>query len=350
MKGRIIVPLACIFLAAAALLLVGVSRETKTPRRQLMQLDPKTIELKRQSMMDASGKLLLSTLPRDFTEEPGNQLYVKFILKCLAEHVVSSGVHVLLYTADDAVEKHVVQNKMPLQIKRIEKRNEVDFSLFTKMMHSEWPNASGYAFLNGDICPSAEFLKDVKNFFAAKCSTADGNAPTSNARERWRFSTTNRHDVDLTKEELTSLDPLGTLENAVASGRGKPYNNGGVDFFGWNREMFLEHILPTLPNFSMPLKYADNYMYKDAKCNGLVFNPYHAKLYHVNHGKLYKQSGKKFGMRESNFVEIAKVNTTKWKEKRCAYMPTMKNSAHCKQNNNDFLCHAPDPFTCKLDT
>jgi len=47
MKGRIIVPLACIFLAAAALLLVGVSRETKTPRGQLMGLDPKTIELKR---------------------------------------------------------------------------------------------------------------------------------------------------------------------------------------------------------------------------------------------------------------------------------------------------------------
>jgi len=46
MKGRIIVPLACIFLAAAALLLVGVSRETKTPRRQLMQLDPRTVELK----------------------------------------------------------------------------------------------------------------------------------------------------------------------------------------------------------------------------------------------------------------------------------------------------------------
>eukprot|EP00957_Ditylum_brightwellii_P211619 15366385-Ditylum_brightwellii.AAC.1 len=42
MKGRIIAPLACIFLAAAAVLLVGISRETKT----LMQQDPKTIELK----------------------------------------------------------------------------------------------------------------------------------------------------------------------------------------------------------------------------------------------------------------------------------------------------------------
>mmetsp|Transcript_18707 Transcript_18707/g.28416 ORF Transcript_18707/g.28416 Transcript_18707/m.28416 type:complete len:480 (+) Transcript_18707:49-1488(+) len=81
MKGRINVPLACFFLAAAALLLVDISRETKTPRRQLMQLDPRTVELKSGVMTGATPVGTANTAvvaPNNIKENPFVQEKIRF--------------------------------------------------------------------------------------------------------------------------------------------------------------------------------------------------------------------------------------------------------------------------------
>jgi hypothetical protein len=224
---------------------------------------------------------------------------------------------------------------MPLQVVPIPKVNETDFNLFIETMYKLWPNAASYAWVNGDVCPSIGFVNEVSSFLTANCTSGD----------TWRFATVTRFNVKLEESELEEENPHHILQNKS----GNPYTAGGVDYFAWSRDMFISHILITMPKFSMPLAAADNYLFEDADCNSLVYIA-SSKLYHIEHTHLPPPKSE-FGTNKTflynNWETRAAVNRSTWNKANGRNVPN--SAGFCSlRSESDFVC--PGGITCSRST
>ena len=231
----------------------------------------------------AAEKMILTTLVLPI--EGHGQMhvdFVKFHLRCLGSLASQTAeiASIAVYSSDKAVNEYIESSDLPIQAVAISPHEERDFGTLVRRMAELWPDASSYGFMNGDICPSISILETVNQFNVARCPS-DKDAFT-----RWRFATTVRWNVFLHRfDEPTALaDPLAHVEMAHLKKRNR-YSLRGVDFFAWNREMYHEHIVPSMPNFTLPLFVADHYLLHDASCNALVLmtemSVPSAKLYHL---------------------------------------------------------------------
>jgi hypothetical protein len=237
--------------------------------------------------------LVLSTLARDIAfQHPHRVGLVTFHLLALASMVkqTKTRVRIIVYTADEMIQEYVNKEDLPLQVVMIPKAGETDFNFFLENMYTLYGDAKAYGFFNGDIHPTVMFIDQVNGFFQAHCPSNKRND------SNWRFASTLRYDVVVPLDKLLkahdqeSDDPLRVLSTAP----GELYWKNGVDYFSWNRAMFVEHILPTIPKFTMPLERADNKIWEDADCNALVFTANFKTdklLYHVNHRHLPPANG-----------------------------------------------------------
>lgn len=248
----------------------------------------------------------------------------------------------MIYTTDPATRDYIDKSDyLLLKPLLIAQEHETNVRLLLETMHTSHPNARSYAFVNGDVCPSIEFIDQVHTFHDATChhSGEDENKDSS----RWRFASVLRSNVRLSKKALrrSPHTELSRVVNATL------YEFRGIDFFGWNKEMFLKHVLPSIPNFSMPLYAADHFLMEDAHCNGLVFIPdetiYHVEHKHLPvpaHGFWPNQTIKTYnaGLRDD-------FNRSSWKRlKGIRY--AIQSASHCLWNheNATFSC---DNFTCE---
>ena len=231
----------------------------------------------------AAGKMILTTPVLPITGHSQRHAdFVKFHLRCLASLASQTAEisAIAVYATDEAVLEYIDDSDLPLQAVMISPSEEKDFGTLVRRMGELWPDAASFGFMNGDICPSISILETVNQFNVARCPSE------KDAFTRWRFATTVRWNVYLNRfdEPTAQKDALAHVEMAHLKKRNR-YGLRGVDFFTWNREMYHEHVVPSMPNFTLPLFVADHYLLHDASCNALVLMTEEsvpsAKLYHL---------------------------------------------------------------------
>lgn len=284
--------------------------------------------------------LVLSTIPRGMTgEHPDRIKHIAFHAHCVSQ-VVSlthpdNHVKVLVHTPDEGIAGYINETLFNLEVVVIPKEKEMDFVWNLHRMQERYPNAQGYGFFNGDICFTPSYLDAIHHFFSSQCND-----------NQWRFVSGLRYEVETKLNELNLTHPL---ETALQWFR-KPFKLGGVDFFAWNRDLFLQHVLPHTPQFVMPLWCADNYIHRDGNCNALTLNPEHgyskdAIVLHFNHREerngMPSSRNSDWDRQESidtnrplceNARAEAKLSNSTWKTNQCRGKPFAW-SNHCVHNN-----------------
>lgn len=231
----------------------------------------------------AAEKMILTTPVLPITGHSERHAdFVKFHLRCLASLASQTAEisSIAIYATDKAVIEYIDESDFPLQAVMINPSEEQDFGFLVRRMGELWPEAASYGFMNGDICPSISIIETVNQFNTANCPSEKDDFT------RWRFATTVRWNVYLNRfdEPTAQKDALAHVEKTHLKKRNR-YGLRGVDFFAWNREYYHEHIVPSMPSFTLPLFIADHYLLHDASCNALVLMTEEsvpsAKLYHL---------------------------------------------------------------------
>jgi len=309
---------------------------------------------------NTTGRLVLSTMPRGITDQHLNRIkYAKYHLKCIAEVAkVSPNVHIVIYTSDEDLAKYVEEEsradgELParLEVSRIPPKEDKEFSVLLRRLSTLHPEASGYGWMNGDICPTPAFIEAANTFIAANCPEGKGFEVES----QWRFISGNRYNAEKNMEHL-DLSSQSAFEIAYTSPR-EQYTGGGADIFIWNRAMYIDHLLPMIPDFSLPLWAADNFFLEDAQCNSLCLLaeygwssdaiPIHLAHYFRNGvrtretAKLKHDEGWGWHSRQlDNWEQRAKVSRSTWKMKGCQSRPIAA-ANDCKYN------FATESFDCR---
>lgn len=247
---------------------------------------------------NTTGRLVLSVMPRSVTAPKAN---AESALRCMAEAVATSDVHVVLYTHDEELVQYVEEESSreggrlaaPMEVYKVQEEEVKDFTMMLKRLATLHPEASGYGWMNGDICPTAAFIDAANAFIAADdCSLDDAGDDTSSmdVNTKWRFVSNMRYQYDRNLDEIDPKGPDGhrsIVDILSTSSKGEGFQPG-LDIFVWNREMFLEHLLPTIPNFKLPLWVADRWLIGDATFHALVLITEYgwssdAVVYHLGH-------------------------------------------------------------------
>ena len=311
---------------------------------------------------DTAGRLVLSTMPRGITDQhPHRVKYGKYHLQCIAEVAKVSDVHIVVYASDEELAKYIEEEsgdegELParLEVSRIPPEEDKEYSELLRRLPTLHPDASGYGWMNGDICPTPAFIEAANTFIAADCPEGKGLGVES----QWRFISGNRYNVEANMDDI-DLSGQSAFEIAYTSER-EEYTAGGADIFVWNRAFYMDHLLPMIPDFSLPLWAVDNFFLQDAHCNSLVLMaefgwspdaiPLHLAHYFRN-GVRTRETAKfksdvQWGSQSrqlNNWEQRDKVNKSTWKRKGCQSQPIAA-ANDCKY---DFATKSFDlPETC----
>lgn len=337
-------------LAAGGFFLFTGNQSDETTRR--LDLDEKSVAVNASSAViatnsesmsqefDTAGRLVLSTMPRGITDQHPNRIkYGKYHLQCIAEVAKASDVHIVIYTSDEDLAKYIEEEsrdggKLParVEVSRIPPEEDKEYSVLLRRLPILHPEASGYGWMNGDICPTPAFIEAANTFIAADCPEGKG----IEVENKWRFIGGNRYNVEKNMDDI-DLSSQSAFEIAYTSER-EQYTAGGADVFIWNTRMYIDHVLPMIPDFSLPLWAVDNFFIQDAHCNSLVLMaefgwssdaiPLHLAHYFRN-GVRTRESAKfksdaKWGWQSrqlNNWVQRDKVDKSTWKRKGCQSRP-----------------------------